>query len=80
MVLSARNGEGVEGLLLAVSDRIRALTAVVELFVPWPRGDVLAEVHREGEVLVEMPEDEGMRLRARLDAASSSKLATWTVG
>lgn len=78
--LSARTGEGLEGLLLAVSDRVRALTAVVELFVPWGRGDVLAEVHREGEVLVESAEDGGMRVRARLDAASSSKLAVWATG
>jgi GTP-binding protein HflX len=75
--LSARTGEGVDTLLVAIGDRLRSLTQLVELFVPWERGDVLAEVHREGEVLVEAAEDDGMRVRARLDPASSSKLATW---
>ena len=57
-----------------IGDRLRALTDVVELFVPYDRGDVLAEVHREGEVLSEAAEDTGMRLRARLDDAAQSKL------
>ena len=49
-------------------------TTVVELLVPYDRGDVLAAVHREGEVLVEAAEDDGMRLRARLDDTAQSKL------
>jgi GTP-binding protein HflX len=75
--ISALTGEGIEDLLLAVGDRLRTLTAVVELIVPWDRGDVLAEVHREGEVLVETVKDDGMHLRARLDDAASAKLAEW---
>ena len=50
---------------------------MVELVVPWDRGDVIAEVHREGEVLVETVKDDGMHLRARLDDAASAKLAEW---
>ena len=46
-------GEGIDDLLQAIGDRLRSLTNVVELFVPFDRGDVLASVHREGEVLVE---------------------------
>ena len=49
-------------------------TAVVELHVPFDRGDVLASVHREGEVLVEEAEPDGMRLRARLDDAAATRL------
>ena len=75
--ISALTGDGVEDLLLAIGDRLRALTAVVDLVVPYDRGDVLAEVHREGEVLVETAKDDGMHLRARLDDAASAKLAHW---
>ncbi|HEY4376147.1 MAG TPA: GTPase HflX, partial [Acidimicrobiales bacterium] len=78
--ISAHTGEGIEGLLLTVGDRLRTLTTVVELLVPWARGDVLAEVHREGEVLDEAAEDDGMHIRARLDEAASAKLAAWVAG
>ena len=53
VAFSATTGEGVDELLRTVADRLRALTNVVELLVPYDRGDVLAAVHREGEVLSE---------------------------
>ncbi len=74
VAVSAQTGEGMEELLLAIGDRLRAQTSIYELFVPWSRGDALAAVHREGEVLVEITEAEGMRLRARLEPASASRL------
>jgi GTP-binding protein HflX len=67
---SAVSGEGVTDLLRTVADRVRALTTVVELSIPYDRGDVLAAVHREGEVLVELPDDDAMRVRVRLDDSS----------
>jgi GTP-binding protein HflX len=60
-------------LLRDVADRLRALTEVCELVVPYERGDVLASLHREGEVLVEAATDDGMRVRARLDDASATR-------
>ncbi|MCB0969962.1 MAG: GTPase HflX, partial [Acidimicrobiales bacterium] len=80
VAISAVTGEGVEGLLLAIGDRLRAETEVVELLVPFERGDVLAEVHREGEVLAERAGEGGMELTARLDEAAAAKLAAWSVG
>ncbi len=78
VAISAHTGEGVESLLLTVADRLRALEQVVELQVPWERGDVLAGLHRDGEVLSEAAEDDGMRVRARLDAATASRYRAWT--
>jgi hypothetical protein len=40
---------------------------------------VLAEVHREGEVLSEAHEDGGVRIRARLAHASSGRLTEFLV-
>ena len=34
--------------------------------MPYDRGDVLAALHRAGEVLVEVHDDDGTRVRARL--------------
>jgi len=67
VVLSATTGEGVDDLLRAVGDRLRAMTSVVALDVPYDRGDIIAAVHREGEVIEECPRDDVMHLRARLD-------------
>ncbi|CAN5891265.1 GTPase HflX [soil metagenome] len=75
--ISASTGEGVDELLLTIGDRLRAATEVVELLVPFERGDVIAEVHREGEVLDEAVTEGGMALTARLDSAAGAKLATW---
>lgn len=79
VALSAHSGAGVDELLLAIGDRLRAMTIMTELFVPFARGDVLAQVHREGQVLVEAAEETGMRLRARLEPDSRSRLAEWVV-
>ena len=46
--------------------------------MPYDRGDVLAAVHREGEVL-STAEDDGMRVRARLDDAATGRLADFVV-
>ncbi|MFN8038933.1 MAG: GTPase HflX [Acidimicrobiales bacterium] len=79
VVVSARTGEGIDDLLARVGDRLRALTEVVELAVPYDRGDVLATVHREGEVLVESATEDGMRIRARLDDAAATRLREFQV-
>ena len=41
------------GFLHALGDRLRALSKIVELLIPYDRGDLLAAVHREGEVRVD---------------------------
>jgi GTP-binding protein HflX len=77
--ISAVTGDGIPELLNAISDRLRALTAVVELVVPYDRGDVLAAIHREGQVLVETSEDTAMRVRVRLDPPAAALFREFTV-
>ncbi len=77
--MSAFTGDGIDNFLEELGDRLRALTNVVELFVPYDRGDIVAAVHREGEVLLEAHEEGGTRLRARLDGAGAGKLAEFVV-
>lgn len=73
VAISAATGEGTASLLDTVADRLRSLAKVVELLVPYDRGDVLAAVHREGEVLVEVHDAEGTRVRARLPAPAAGR-------
>ncbi len=78
--ISSNSGEGVEELLLAVGDRLRHLTEVTELHIPYSRGDALAAVHREGEVLSETHDDDGTLVHARLDDVARSLFAEFATG
>ena len=75
VAVSAKTGEGVDLLLLTIGDRLRALSSVVELVIPYERGDILAELHREGEIVSESHRDDGVLIRARLDPAAAGRLA-----
>jgi GTP-binding protein HflX len=75
VAVSALTGDGIDGFLQALADRMRSITAVVELLVPYERGDVLAAVHREGEIVSTQNLEDGVRIRARLSEASAGRLA-----
>ena len=77
--LSARTGEGIDVFLRTLADRLRAITKVIELVVPYDRGDVLASIHREGEVVSTFHEEDGVRVRARLSDPSAGRLAEYIV-
>ncbi|MDP8976817.1 MAG: GTPase HflX [Actinomycetota bacterium] len=76
---SAATGEGVDHLVSLMGDRLRITDRVVELLVPFARGDVVAAVHREGDVLGEQHEDGGTRLRARMDGAGTARFSEFLV-
>ncbi len=78
--VSAHDGTGLDLLLETISDRLRSLTELVELAIPYHRGDVLAKVHREGQVLTELAGDNHMTVRARLDPDSKGRLREFLVG
>jgi GTP-binding protein HflX len=79
VMISALGGDGLDEFLMTLSDRLRALSRVVELRVPFSRGDVLAALHRSGEVLMETHEDDATRVRARLDEADEARFGEWRV-
>ena len=75
VVVSARTGDGLPGLLVAVGDRLRSADRVVELVVPFERGDVLAAVHREGEVVGESHGEGATVVHVVLDAAGRARFS-----
>ncbi|WP_116996268.1 GTPase HflX [Desertimonas flava] len=79
VAVSAVTGDGLDDLLRVLPDRLRSLTAVVELLVPYDRGDVLAAIHREGEVVSTTDEAAGLRVRARLSGPSAGRLKDFDV-
>jgi GTPase len=79
VAVSASTGEGVEKLAEAIGTRLRALDPVVELAVPFERGDVMAALHREGDVLVEVHGDGDTRVRARIPESGVSRFREFVV-
>ena len=80
VAISAVTGEGIDVFLSTLGDRLRAISVPIELMIPFERGDVLASVHREGEVVSTANEPDGIRVRARLSAASAGRLSEFVVG
>jgi GTPase len=74
VAVSAVTGEGIELLLRTLADRLRSLSVVYELVIPYDRGDVLAAVHREGEVVSVGDGSDAWTVRARLSDASAGRL------
>jgi GTP-binding protein HflX len=79
VAVSARTGAGVDDFLRTLGDRLRALTSIAELRIPYDRGDVLASVHREGEVVATTDAPDALIVRARLSEASLGRLADFVV-
>lgn len=79
VAVSAVTGDGIDVFLATLADRLRSISAPTELVIPYDRGDVLASVHREGEVVSTSHEEMGIRVRARLSEASAGRLAEYVV-
>jgi GTP-binding protein HflX len=79
VAVSAVTGHGIDRLLETMSDRLRSLTTVVEMVIPYERGDLLAAAHRAGEVLGETPGEGGMHLRGRFDDVTVGRFREYVV-
>jgi GTPase len=79
VALSATTGEGVEDLLRTIGSRLRSVMPVVEMLIPFDRGDVLAAAHRAGEVLRESAGESGMHIRGRFDDATLNRFREFVV-
>ena len=73
------SGEGVEDLLMIIGERLQAETVLMRLSIPYDRGDVLAAVHRLGDVLVEKHEDTATVVEARIPTIDESRFADFVM-
>jgi GTP-binding protein HflX len=79
VAVSATTRDGIEVFLRTMADRLRTLSVVHELVVPYERGDILAAVHREGEVVSVADGADAWTIRARLSDASAGRLSEFAV-
>ena len=69
ILISAKEGLGLDKLMAEISRRIAALRHRAELVIPYDKGGVLSLIHGKGQVLEEEYTAEGTRVVALLDAA-----------
>ena len=73
--VSAVTGDGLPGLLAALSERLAAARLVVELEVPFDRGEVRSQLHDEEEVLEETFGPAGAHLVVRTSQQALARYA-----
>ncbi len=69
ILISAKQGAGLDKLKAEISRRIAAMRHRAELVIPYDKGGVLSLIHGKGQVVEEEYTAEGTRVVALLDAA-----------
>jgi GTP-binding protein HflX len=72
VLISAAQGAGMDDLLERLERDLIRLQVEVSLDIPFARGDLVARVHEEGQVIEETYEPTGTRLLARIPRESLS--------
>ena len=76
-LISAASGAGVEELVERLGEELTRLRVEVRLMIPFDHGELVARVHREGEVLEESYSEEGTHLVARLQREALDDLGPY---
>ncbi|MCE2526324.1 MAG: GTPase HflX [Actinomycetia bacterium] len=66
VAVSALTGEGATDLVDKLADWMNSRSSMMSLLVPYPRGDVVASLHRTGEVLTTDTTPNGLLITVRL--------------
>lgn len=72
--VSALTGEGIDGLRSTIEAGLPQPGRLVEVVVPWSRGDLIDKAHRTGEVVEMEATAEGTRLKARVRPGLAAEL------
>jgi GTP-binding protein HflX len=76
LLVSARTGEGLDGLRDRLAALARARLTPVDVMIRWRDGELLSEIYRSGHDVREEPTDEGLRIRALLPPPAAARLRT----
>ncbi|WP_093357952.1 GTPase HflX [Saccharopolyspora kobensis] len=76
--VSAHSGVGVAELREVIADRLPRPDVFVDALVPYTRGELVARVHTEGEVVDEEHTPDGTRLQAKVRPDLASALEPFT--
>jgi GTP-binding protein HflX len=79
MFVSAHTGAGIEELREKVAGLLPRPSVEVEVLVPYTRGELVARVHRDGEVLAERHTEQGTVLHAKVKPDLAGMLENFSV-
>ncbi|MFI1195716.1 GTPase HflX [Micromonospora sp. NPDC020750] len=74
---SARSGRGIDEVRAAIEERLPSPAVEVRAVLPYDRGDLVARVHRQGEVLSTAHLPEGTLLHVRVGEALAAELTPY---
>ncbi|MDB1090302.1 GTPase HflX [Streptomyces sp. ACA25] len=77
VVVSARTGLGLDGLLALLEAELPHPEVLVDVLIPYTAGSLVARVHTHGEVLAEEHTADGTALRARVAADLAADLGAY---
>lgn len=75
--VSAHTGEGLDELGIRLAATLEDPDVEVSLLLPYTRGDLLARIHSDGQILSSEHEADGTRVQARVPAALASALGDY---
>ena len=76
--VSALKGSGLDELLARVGELVEKAMVTLTLEIPYARGDLVAAVHRVGEVIEEKHDDNGTILEVRVPETSRAQFAEFS--
>jgi GTP-binding protein HflX len=74
---SARSGIGIVELRAAIAQRLPRPSAELWIVLPYDRGDLVAWIHRRGQVLDTRHAEDGTELHVRVDEQIAAELASF---
>lgn len=66
VVVSAHTGDGLSELMTAIEHLLPQPEIIVQVTVPFSRGDLVSRIHRDGHVIEQRHDESGTHLRARV--------------
>jgi GTP-binding protein HflX len=76
--VSALTGSGLDELLGRIGELVEKTMVTMTLEIPYTRGDLVAAVHRVGEVIEEKHDDNGTILEVRVPETSQAQFAQFS--
>jgi GTP-binding protein HflX len=73
--VSARSGVGIEELQVSIAERLPRPAVDLRVLLPYDRGDLVARIHRTGQVIQTRHVEEGMELTVRVGEQLAADLA-----
>ncbi len=78
--ISAKNGTGIEKLLMTLEELVPGKKKEVTLLIPYSCGQILSQIHENQTVLEESFEPNGTLIKTLLDAVSYSRYREYILG